>query len=485
MPAKSSIYPFSMSLLPACVAMTQRGLRVDEALRQERLAALTSAAAEQRAAVEPLISEIASKLSATRLYWKHKVCTSCRNGSKKRQTCAACGGIGKFSAFVFNLGSEKQLKDVLYNGLKLPKRTRDGKLVSDEEALQSLVALDTSGFVQSALRFAKLDTMRGIYARLAPAPDAHIRTVFNPAGTYNGRFNSSEAFYVPYSTNLQNLPNESEGRRDPLYAVRDCIIPEPGEVFLYADLSAADQWSVAALTEDEHYFDLLRQGRAHSATGAAIFSCPERDVVKGSPRYFVAKTGNHAVCFGEGAKTLMHSINKESDITGFSITLAGAKGALKAIHTFRPKIDNIWWKRVEENLRGPARLRNAWGRECQFYPRTDWQTGEPDDETMRAMVAWEPASNTVDTLNGAPHTEPKRSCGMLGLFHREAGNGFRLLFQGHDSVLLGVDKHRMRHVARLAKSLLEREITVNGYTFVIPAEVFVGAENWGNLERGL
>src|SRR3990167_10074746 len=166
MPAKSSIYPFSMSLMPSCVAMTQRGLRVDEALRQERLAALTSAAAEQRAAVEPIIKDISSKLSATKLYYKHKVCTSCRNGSKKRQTCAACGGIGKFSAFVFNLGSVKQLKDVLYNGLKLPKRTRDGKLVSDEEALQSLVALDTSGFVQSALRFAKLDTMRGIYARL-------------------------------------------------------------------------------------------------------------------------------------------------------------------------------------------------------------------------------------------------------------------------------------------------------------------------------
>ena len=471
----SSIYPFSMSLLPACVAMTQRGLRVDEALRQERLAALTAAAAEQRAAVEPIIAEIASKLSATNLYWKHKVCKSCRNGSKKRQTCVACGGIGKYSAFAFNLGSEKQLKDVLYNGLKLPKRTQDGKLRSDEEALQSLVALDKSGFVLAALRFAKSDTLREIHERIAPAPDGHIRTVFNPAGAYNGRFNSSEAFYVPHSTNLQNMPNEALAKRNPLYNVRECFVPDPGEVFLYADLASADQWSVAALSEDDRYFDYLRVGRAHKVMAAHLFDRPESEIQKGSVEYFVAKTANHATCFGEGANRLWREINKDADITGYAITLADAKVKHRKVHEFRPNLDKVWWNRVETILRGDATLQNAWGRTCRFYPRIDWQTGEPDQETLRAMIAWEPASNTVDTLNH----------GMLDLFHAERGNGFRLRFQGHDSVLLGADRHRVRHVARMAKQMLEREITVNGRTFVIPAEVFVGARNWGEMERVL
>lgn len=469
-----SISAFSFSLLAPCRAMSARGLRVDERLRRERQGALTTAADAERQAVEPLITEIASKLSATNLYWKHKVCKTCRNGSKKRQTCAACSGIGKFSTFAFNLGSEKQLKDVLYNGLKLPKRTQDGKLRSDEEALQSLVALDKSGFVQHALRFAKLDTMRGIYERLAPGVDGRVRTVYNPAGTYTGRFNSSEAFYIPHSTNLQNLPGDLEAKRSPLYAVRDILVPEPGEVFVYADLSQSEARIVARLADDRLLIELWEQGRdIHKWTASAIYGCKEEEVT--AEQRYVGKRARHALNYGEGANRFWRVVNSDADVSGVALTLTEAKRIHTAYHTLHPNLDAIWWDRVERMLRGDALLTNCFGRTCRFYPRIDWQTGEPDQETLRAMIAWEPQSTSVDCLN----------TGMLDLFRQEQGNGFRLLFQGHDSVLLGVDKHRVRHVARLAKTTLEREITVNGRSFVIPAEVFVGDRNWGEMERVL
>src|SRR3990167_9835518 len=98
----SSIYPFSFSLLAPCMAMTERGLRVNDALRQERLVALSAAAAEQRDSVQPIIERVRDRLQAINLYWKSKVCRGCRNGKRKRIDCAACVGVGKFTEFVFN-----------------------------------------------------------------------------------------------------------------------------------------------------------------------------------------------------------------------------------------------------------------------------------------------------------------------------------------------------------------------------------------------
>lgn len=469
-----SIYPFSMSLYRGpCAAMTRRGLRINESLRQQRLQALTTAADQYRESVRPVIEQVKPRLKAAQLYYKHPVCRSCRNGSKKRLTCAACGGAGKFERFTFNLGSEQQLKDVLYNGLGLPKRTQDGKLRSDEEALQSLMALDRSGFVEAALRFAKVDTLREIYERIKPAPDGKVRTVYNPAGTYTGRFSSAAAFYVPCSTNLQNLPGDMEAARNPLYAVRDCVVPDPGEVFLYADLSQSEARIVARLSEDKFLLEHWVNGfDVHKFTAARIYGCPE-DTVTYEQRY-VGKRARHALNYGEGPQRFWRVVNSDADVTGVAIELKEAKRVHAAYHALHPNLDAVWWNRVEHEMRNGCVMQNCFGRTCRFYPRVDWQTGEPDSETLRAMIAWEPQSTSVDCLN----------TGMLALYQRESV-GFRVLHQGHDSVLLGVPLDKVQPVAQLAKALLEREITVNGYSFVIPAEVFVAPTHWGEMERVL
>src|SRR2546422_314206 len=245
-----AIYEFEMQLLKPCMSMTHHGMRVNSALRQERIAALQMEADRLQRAAEPLVANLRSKLKRPDLMWERRVCKGCHNGKLKRQSCPACAGAGSAEHFHFNCGSAPQLKDVLYNGLKLPRRMRAGKDTTDEEALQSLCALDRSGLVRLMLRHAKLDTMREIYERLAPGNDGAVRAVFNPAGTYTGRFSASSAFYVLASTNLQNLP-AAESARDPLYRVRECCIPRVGHVFLYADLSQAEARVVACLSKDE------------------------------------------------------------------------------------------------------------------------------------------------------------------------------------------------------------------------------------------
>src|SRR5260221_12249269 len=260
-----------MALLPALQALTARGLNVDDTLRQQRLRLLSVEVERIRVDVLPIVERGACRLQQRDLIWETRVCKRCHNGKLKKVGCLDCEGVGKHTEFKFNLASKQQLGDVLYNGLKLPRRSNHGSTTVDEEALKSLLALDKSGFVVKALRFTKLDTMRKTYERISPhanwcplggelsmpdvasctcTHDFHIRTVFNPAGTYTGRFSSAEAFYVQASTNLQNLPASDEASRDPLFAVRDCIVPDPGEVFIYADLSFADARVSAVLTED-------------------------------------------------------------------------------------------------------------------------------------------------------------------------------------------------------------------------------------------
>src|SRR5512143_1829594 len=275
----ADVYRFEMRCLDVCRAMTARGLRVDDALRQQRIAALGSEADALTAKAEPLVAALRPKLKRPDLLWKRKVCKVCHNGKKKRLMCTSCSGAGSAEAFLLKLGSGHQLKDILYNALRLPRRSQGGKETTDEEALQSLLALDKSGLVALALRYAKLATMREIYERIAPSSDGSVRTVFNPAGTYTGRFSASGAFYIPNSTNLQNLP-AAEAARDPLYRVRECFVPRKGSVFLYADLSQAEARVVACLAEDDWLLHAWSQEGwdAHRWTASKIFGVDEATV---------------------------------------------------------------------------------------------------------------------------------------------------------------------------------------------------------------
>ena len=337
-----------------------------------------------------------------------------------------------------------------------------------------MLALDKSDLVLYALRYAKLSTMVEIYERIAPAPDGHVRTVFNPAGTYTFRFNSKEAFYWPHSTNLQNLPNV-EAKRDALYSVRDCIVPDPGEVFIEGDLSAADTRSVACLSEDDGLLAMLASGAdIHKFTAANMLGVPQADVTK-TQRDVIGKVTRHAGSFGEGWNSLMRRINGMADLTGLTATPAQAKTWTKNFQGLHPNLDKVWWNRVEQTLLAGKPMRAYTGAACQFYPRIDPDTGQVDAESLRAAIAWEPQYNTSRLAKE----------GLLAMFQQESGRNWRVLMDNHDAVLLGVPKAMARAAAQALKNAMERTIRLNGYELRIPAEIFICRERWSDKERVL
>lgn len=504
----------SFALLGPCMAMTERGLQVDEPLRQERITLLEGEGATLLAAAQPLVAAVKERLKSPTLFFKQKRCGCCGGGKVSAQRCWQCGGMskqpktrvewgevavlqgkderkysikelrellpvcavckgkGKLESFHFNMSSHAQLKDVLYNGLKLPLRTEKKKVTTDEEALESLLSHDKSGLVVLALRYGKLDTMRSIYERIIPSADGAVRTVCNPAGTYTGRFSSASAFYVAGSTNLQNLPANT-ATRDPLFAVRDCIVPRTGRYFLYADLSQAEARVSAACAGDVELLERWKDPTwdCHRWTAAQLSGKPESEIGK-MERDLDGKMPRHALNYGMGPKKYWREVNAHCGLTGLpGISLDQAKSRWLAYHALHPKLEE-WWDTVERELyKGNNITALHCGWVCPLYPRFDVESGRLDMESLKAAIAWEPQHTVAHVLNE----------GLVQLFAEEVG--YRVLLQVHDAVLAEVQPEQAVGVARLFKKVLERSITVHGIELVIPAEVFVMKERWSEKER--
>lgn len=458
--------------------MTARGLPVDEPLRQARVRALRTEADKIEAELQAVLYDLWDHLKRPDLFLDEKVCPACRNGKKKRLTCTLCQGQGKRYDVHLELSSTPQTADVLYQGLHLPVRRHGKTPTTDEDALLTLVGDDGSGIVQKLMRYRKLSTMRSIYERIAPAPDGRIRTVFNPAGAYTGRFSSAEAFYVPYSTNLQNL-TASEAARDPLFAVRDCIIPPPGMVLLYADLSQAEARVVAALSEDAglltHWQD--PQWDIHRWTASRIFDCPITAVTPS--QRFLGKRSRHALNYGETPFKFMKVVNADADVTGVSVTLAQAWQVYEGYHRLHPNLDQVWWTRVQTKLERDEPITTCFGRSCHFHPRFDtvFENGVKKEvlnrDYLRAAVAYEPQSTIADLLNR----------GALSVYRDETAIGCIVLHQAHDAILVAAYPQDVEGVAQALQTRLEQPIVVNGITLTVPAEVFVCSRRWSEMTR--
>lgn len=275
---------FELALAQPCMAITARGLRIDEERRRSMIAVLEEEIAplreELQEIVVPLLGENEAKLKKLKkwhLFEERWCCSCCRGGKKKSQECwscagfeksptkkmllefaekqddwvsdlgppemclfpcKVCNGIGKGSKLLYNPAGVEQTKIVLYDLCKLPKRMLKKKLTIEEDKLKTLVVHDKRGIVVRLLTITKHSTIISILERMKPGEDGRLRTFLNPAGTETGRFSSSGGFLEPFSTNLQNLPKR-EAAKDPKYDVRRCVIPDEGCVLLEADLCVA------------------------------------------------------------------------------------------------------------------------------------------------------------------------------------------------------------------------------------------------------
>ena len=187
----------------------------------------------------------------------------------------------------FNINSPKQLGDVLFNRLNLPKPLKYGKGRTISTAQDVLETLASEHEVpRLVLDYRQLSKLKSTYVDALPvlcrAGTSRLHTSFNQVGTATGRLSSN-------NPNLQNIPIRTELGRE----IRAAFIAEPGNVLLKADYSQIELRLMAHFSEDALLMKaFLSGGDVHKATASVLFGVAVDEVSK--QQRAAAKTVNFA-----------------------------------------------------------------------------------------------------------------------------------------------------------------------------------------------
>jgi DNA polymerase-1 len=173
------------------------------------------------------------------------------------------------SGVTFNINSPKQLGDVLFNQLNLPKPVKYGKGKTISTAVDVLEELsETHEVPRLVLDYRQLSKLKSTYVDALPVlidpKTQRVHTTFNQTGTTTGRLSST-------NPNLQNIPIRTELGRE----IRAAFIAEAGHMLLSADYSQIELRLLAHFSEDPLLVEAFRRGDdIHTLTAAQVFGVP-------------------------------------------------------------------------------------------------------------------------------------------------------------------------------------------------------------------
>jgi DNA polymerase-1 len=191
---------------------------------------------------------------------------------------------------VFNIGSPKQLAEILFGKLGLPvvRRTKTGPS-TDADVLEALAAQHE--VPAKIVEYRGLTKLKNTYVDALPAlvhpRTGRLHTTFNQAVAATGRLSSSEP-------NLQNIPIRTElGRR-----IRAAFVADPGHALVSADYSQIELRILAHFSEDPAFLAAFRAGEdIHQRTAAEVFGVASGEVSSEQRR--IAKAINFGLVFGQ------------------------------------------------------------------------------------------------------------------------------------------------------------------------------------------
>ena len=285
----------------------------------------------------------------------------------------------------FNLGSPKQIGEILFNRLGLPvkKKTATGAPSTDEEVLQELAA--DYPLPAKLLEHRSLSKLKSTYTDKLPQMvnprTGRVHTSYQQAVAVTGRLSSNEP-------NLQNIPiRTAEGRR-----IREAFIAPLGHVLMSADYSQIELRIMAHISEDPGLLRAFAEGQdVHKATASEVFGVPLGEVSSEQRRY--AKVINFGLIYGMGAFGLASNLGIEQKaardyIDRYFARFAGVKRYMdetKAHAAERGYVETVFGRRLylPEILGGSGPRRSAAERQAINAP----MQGTAADLIKLAMMA--------------------------------------------------------------------------------------------------
>jgi DNA polymerase-1 len=203
--------------------------------------------------------------------------------------------IRRMAGTEFNLGSPKQLGNVLFDVLKIcekPKKTRTGQYATDEQTLMSLAP--DSEIVQKLLEHRAASKLKSTYADALPLAispkTGRIHTTFQQVATSTGRLNSQDP-------NLQNIPIRRERGQE----IRKAFVPRGKDYkLLSADYSQIELRIIASISKEATMIEAFKTGAdIHTATAAKVYGVfPEMVTAEMRSK---AKMVNYGIAYGISA----------------------------------------------------------------------------------------------------------------------------------------------------------------------------------------
>ena len=211
--------------------------------------------------------------------------------------------IYKIAGVEFNIGSPKQLGEVLFDKMKLldkAKKTKTGQYATGEDVLQKLAA--DHDIARKILEYREYEKLRSTYVDALPKmmskTDGRIHSDFRQAVAATGRLSSN-------NPNLQNIPIRTERGRQ----VRGAFVPRSKDfLFMSADYSQIELRIAASFAKDETMIDAFRNKRdIHTTTAAKVFKVALDKVTPDMRRK--AKEVNFGILYGSTAFGLSQNLN--------------------------------------------------------------------------------------------------------------------------------------------------------------------------------
>ncbi|BAW69534.1 DNA polymerase I [Helicobacter pylori] len=342
----------------------------------------------------------------------------------------------------FNLNSPKQLSEILYEKLELPKNKSHS---TDEKSL--LKILDKHPSIALILEYRELNKLFNTYTtpllRLKDKDDK-IHTTFIQTGTATGRLSS-------HSPNLQNIPVRSPKG---LLIRKGFIASSKEYCLLGVDYSQIELRLLAHFSQDKDLMDAFLKGRdIHLETSKALFG---EDLAK--EKRSIAKSINFGLVYGMGSKKLSETLN---------IPLNEAKSYTEAYFKRFPSIKD-YLNRMKEEILKTSKAFTLLGRYrvFDFTGANDYIKGNYLREGVNAIFQ----GSASDLLK----------LGMLKVSERFKNNpSVRLLLQVHDELIFEIEEKNAPELQREIQRILNDEV----YPLRVPLETSAFmAKRWNELK---
>ena len=340
--------------------------------------------------------------------------------------------IFKLCGVEFNIGSPKQLGDVLFNKLNLtpPKKTKTGEFSTGIEVLEDL-AFEGNKVAEDLITWRQLSKLKNTYTEALQThinkTTQRIHTSYAMASTNTGRLSSSDP-------NLQNIPIRStEGR-----LIRKAFIAEKGYKILSADYSQVELRVLAHIAKIEPLIAAFKNGEdIHALTASEIFSTDIKKITPDLRRR--AKAVNFGIIYGISAFGLAKQL---------SITNHEANNFIKKYFDKFPGIKK-YMEDTKALCREQGYVETLCGRKC-FFPKIKDKNFAYRSFQERAAINAPIQGTAADIIKRA----------MIKIYEKNISNNndCKMLLQVHDELIFEVKESKLEKYQALIRQEMENAL---------------------------